>query len=145
MNKINAFLLSAICLLISNTSFAMPATTAPAVCPSAATIKQGGLAYVEYDYEDNSGYMAFQLNNYGSSNQWLFGIDAIQASSQQAAMSTAYNILATLNGYPVPTYIPSENVWVCLYSTSTGNLALAMTPLPTAAKLKRAAKSVPAK
>jgi Domain of unknown function (DUF4949) len=126
--KILAFTL----LTLSAMSHAFPPK--PSACPSAALIKAGGLAYAEFD---EGSYIALQISQYGTSKLWGFGIGDIQASSPEQALSIGYQALASLNGSPTPLPIQSENLWACLYSTNSGHLAAAFTPVPMGAKVKK--------
>ena len=150
MKKNTFYQIITIITCITLQSAAVAATKA-AVCPSANAIKQLTLITTKDEDGKNSKnlYVAAQVGNFGTSDQWLFGIFCIVASSEQEAKEAARDILAHLTGPTNPTPVDDPNTLGgtrCLYSSTSVHAVFpkncfnsigAVSPVPTESYIVR--------
>jgi hypothetical protein len=96
----------------------------PTQCPSVAAIKSVELNYAA---QYSSRYNAINVNNYGTTQNWIFGIGDIPADSAADALYKAKTALTTLNGNPIPLYDSDDKRWICIYHNNNGYMSFAMT------------------
>lgn len=105
----------------------LPLSQAPK-CPSASLIKAAGLSQVHE--MENGIYAVIQVSDYGTMDQWGFGLIGIEAKSQREAMKKGLQILPAIEDASSPTRLPDGAGWLCLYPNSSNILAGAITPVP---------------
>jgi hypothetical protein len=96
----------------------------PNQCPSVEALKSVALNYVA---PDEGRYTAVNINNYGTPQDWVFGVGYISADSTADALKKAQTALTTLSGKPIPLFDASENMWMCIYNNNAGYITFAVT------------------
>ncbi len=135
MKKIN-YLLAPFCAL-SLTATAHALSPKPERCPSAAEIK--AVTLNQFDDLGDGYFTVFQINNYGTSDRWVFGINGVQAKSGAKAIKKANKALGSLiSGINEP--VEYKDGWVCIYANKQHYMSAAFTPVPDMEILKRMKK-----
>lgn len=140
-NTLYQIITIATCITLQSAAIA---ATKSAVCPSADAIKQRTLMVTKDDDDDTTNrYSAGQVGYFGTTDQWMFGINCIVASSEEDAKKAANDILAHLTGPTSPSPTPvdgDEGSSSCLYSSTSVyavfpkncfNSIYAISPIPT--------------
>ncbi len=84
----------------------------------------------EEDDTQPTRYNAYMVSHYWLRESWGFFIYGIEAYTPEEALDKSKVLLATLSGNPSPVYLADttyEQYW-CLYNTTEGKMALAVTP-----------------
>lgn len=109
-------LLSTVALFMTQSSFALSADV-PTTCPSVNAIRSVGVSIAE-KYRDDI-WMTFETrNNYGTENDWSFGMFAVTANSSNEAVDIANQQLSSLTYISGPTEFTTPRgrvVWECRY------------------------------
>ena len=99
----------------------------PSKCPGVSAISSVGIQIAQPG--DNGTWVAGVLSNrYDTTDAWTFAVGDISASSEQDAKAKATDSLSSLNFKMGPIPVTQYNVWACLYTTSQGYRAIAVTP-----------------
>ena len=82
------------------------------VCPELSDIQAEGLSIpIVFDL----GYGVFQMSNYNTDTNWVFGIAPIEADSEEELIETANDILSSMFAPGVPEPLEDKNL--CTYDT----------------------------
>jgi hypothetical protein len=134
------FLIAALTFLITQTALAA-APVIPTTCPTVDAFKHTGVSYALSD-EDGTWDGIEWKNNFGTENEWTFGVVGINADSASEALTKAN---ATIPGLvfkqgPVKMGTGQEPIWLCMYSSSVkefGGVAVTPAMTPETSKLTR--------
>lgn len=105
-------------LIWANFSFANHSQ--PDACPSINSIQSIGLSMSS---EISQGvYLAYNLNHYNSSSNWVFIIGPIMAEDEERAIVEGNKSLSLLSGNPAPVDDGDGN-WFCEYDTNIEDMS----------------------
>lgn len=97
----------------------------PSRCPDVAAIQEVGVAYMEK--ETDFWYGAVDNVDYGTADNWNFGIGVFKTDDEDVAKRQAVAALKLLRSSS-PGPIEFTDSWLCSYTDGQGHSAVAITP-----------------
>jgi hypothetical protein len=105
-------------LVLAGSSFA--AQGVPQSCPGINAIQSEGLPNAGEIFQGM--YLAYNVSNYATPSNWVFIMGPVMADSEEMALESSNDLLATMSGTPEPQN-DNEGNWICEYDTGEPNVA----------------------